>query len=99
MTKAHLVELLEEYEDHQEVLIMHQPDYPLVEVPVGVTDDQMLGLDPDEQDEESDDLDDRIAAAEAKALEDRGAIYIVVGGPPNGRSPYGRKDAWDHCAR
>lgn len=85
--KVHeLRDLLEDYDDNADVLIAHQPSWPLQEVVQRVvsTDELQDEMEPSDEDYDDDDEDLRAST-----------VYLVAGGHPYDGSPYAPRACWE----
>jgi len=109
MTVGELMMRLEDYPEDAEVMIMHQPDWPLREVIRGLVSAGEIArerrsdedaefdamLDDLDPDERGEAWQEREAEmAEAEASAEK-IVYLVADGHPYEGSPYGDKVAWD----
>jgi len=76
-----LISMLEEMDEDTEVLIAHQPSWPLQEIVQGVVSLAELR---EEQELEDDDEEPQTDV-----------VYLVAGGHPYGASPYAPKEVFD----
>ena len=88
-TVRDLREMLQDYDDDTEVLIVHQESWPLALVVDRMVSDDEIAADSDVYDERV--LDEREADEDADGP---GVVWIVAGGHPWDRSPYGPKAAF-----
>lgn len=97
MTKRDLLDLLEGYDDDDQILVMHQEHYPLVEELHGVTTKLKIEYSDAQRsaDEDGEEFDPSVFEQTQPTV-----IYlVVVDGQPRDHSPYGNKIAWDIADR
>lgn len=75
--------LLEGYDDELEVMVTHQPNWPLAEVVARVIADSERDVHDDASDAEDD----------GEELDD--CVWLVLGGHDYKRSPYGPRDVFE----
>lgn len=81
MKVRELISMLEEMDENVEVLIAHQPGWPLQEIVQGVVSLAEMREEQDLEDDEEEPEGD--------------IVYLVAGGHPYGASPYAPKEVFD----
>lgn len=85
MNVGTLKAMLDGHDDEVEIMIAHQPSWPLAEVVASVIADSER----DVHDDMSDDVD------EDGSTEFEDVLWIVAGGHADGRSPYAPRDVFE----
>lgn len=101
-TVRELREALENYDDEMEVMIVHQPGWPLREVLGGLYEPGNTGCEECDQEQgapiHTDEEHEEYHKYEGS--DDGQVLYLVANGHPDSpRSPYGSKEAWDGMER